>query len=349
MRITRVVEYGFFFGLLVLTGYMVWQVAQPFLTAIALSAIVVTICYPLYEKIKRYTPRQNATVASLITTLLVLVVIILPIIVLSSLILREMVSFYQDLERGNISYESALIQIQTYVEAVVPSIEFDVEQQLKNSLQGITARTWDIFTGTVSIIFVLLISLVGTFYLFRDGKQFLNILVKISPLPDQDDHVIFKRLARSVRSVATGTVLTALIQGTLVAVGFSIFSIERAILWGSVASVSALMPGIGTTIITAPAIVLLFVSGDVVNATGLLIWSMLIVGMIDNLIGPYLMGRGNNMHPFIVLIAVLGGVIWIGPIGFVIGPMIVTLFLVLLEIYSQYASKKESGDEVSLV
>jgi predicted PurR-regulated permease PerM len=85
-----------------------------------------------------------------------------------------------------------------------------------------------------------------------------------------------------------------------------------------------------------PAVIVLFFSGDIVQAVGLLIWSMTMVGMIDNLIGPYLIGRGNNLHPFIVLISVLGGIMLFGPIGFVIGPVVVTLFLVLLEIYNQY-------------
>ena len=100
------------------------------------------------------------------------------------------------------------------------------------------------------------------------------------------------------------------------------------------------MPGVGTTIVTVPAIVYLFVTGDMINAIGLTIWSTLIVGLVDNLIGPYLISRGNNMHPFIILISVLGGIALFGPIGFVIGPVVVTLFLVLLEIYNQYIVKE---------
>jgi predicted PurR-regulated permease PerM len=92
----------------------------------------------------------------------------------------------------------------------------------------------------------------------------------------------------------------------------------------------------------------LFFTGDTVNAIGLAIWSVLIVGFVDNLIGPYLMGRGNNMHPFIILIAVLGGLSLFGPIGFVIGPVVVTLFLVLLELYNQYIVKESSIKDISV-
>jgi predicted PurR-regulated permease PerM len=131
-----------------------------------------------------------------------------------------------------------------------------------------------------------------------------------------------------------------------VAIGFTFFGIERAILFGSVASVGALMPGVGTTIVSAPAILYLFITGDTVNGIGLAIWSVLIVGFVDNLIGPYLMGRGNNMHPFIILISVLGGLSLFGPIGFVIGPVVVTLFLVLLELYNQYIVNESSIKDI---
>ena len=97
-----------------------------------------------------------------------------------------------------------------------------------------------------------------------------------------------------------------------------------------------MIPGLGTGIVMFPVVIILFVTGNVIPAIGLLIWSVLAVGLVDNFIGPHLMRRGNNMHPFIILISVLGGLSLFGPIGFLIGPVVVTLFLVLLEIYNHY-------------
>jgi predicted PurR-regulated permease PerM len=107
------------------------------------------------------------------------------------------------------------------------------------------------------------------------------------------------------------------------------------------------MPGVGTTIVTAPAIVYLFYVGEMASGFGLLTWSMLIVGFVDNLIGPYLIGRGNNLHPFIVLLSVLGGIVLFGPVGFIIGPVVITLFLALLEIYHQYIVKDISTENTT--
>lgn len=347
MKLSRVVEYVFFFGLLLLAGYMVWLIVAPFVSALALSAIIVTICSPLYTRIRNKVPRQNKSIAAFITTMLVLVVIVIPIVLISSLVVREIVSFYQELGAGELSISNTLTGIETVVQRYIPGFQIDLNEQLKVSAEWFTGNIGAIFAGTVSTIFVFFISLIGSFYFFRDGKELLQLVIKASPLPDNEDRIILDRMAKAVRSVATGTVLVALIQGTLVALGFTLFGVDRAILWGSIASVGALMPGVGTTIVTAPAIVYLFFTGDMVNAIGLTIWSSLIVGLVDNLIGPYLIGRGNNMHPFIILISVLGGIALFGPVGFVIGPVVVTLFLVLLEIYNQYIVKEQKAEILS--
>lgn len=341
MKISRAVEYTFFFALLGLAGYMVWLIMSPFISALALSAIIVTICHPLYVRIKRYVPKQNKSLAALASTMFVLIIVVIPLVLISSLVIKEILGFYQDIDSGSLSVQTSIVALESTIQTLVPGFEIDLAEQIKLSAQWLTGNLGEIFAGTISTIFIFFISLIGSFYFFRDGKELLQLLIKASPLPDHEDQIIFDRMARAVRSVATGTVLVAIIQGTLVAVGFWFFGFERAILWGSIASVGALMPGVGTTVVTAPAIIYLFFTGDVVGGVGLLIWSMVIVGLVDNLIGPYLISRGNNMHPFIILISVLGGILLFGPIGFVLGPVVVTLFLVLLEIYNQYIIKEK--------
>jgi predicted PurR-regulated permease PerM len=340
VKLSRVVEYVFFFGLLALSGYMVWLIMSPFISALALSAIIVTICSPLHERIKARTPGQNKTVAALATTLLVLIIIIIPLILLSSLLVKEVVGFYSDISSGqDVPITELFAAGEAKIQQFVPGYKVDLTAQLTTVGEWLAAHFGAIFAGTVSTIFTFILSILGSFYFFRDGKELMQILIKASPLPDKEDQVIFDRMAKAVRAVATGTLLLAIIQGTLVAIGFALFGVSRPILWGSIASLGALMPGIGTTIVTAPAVIYLFLTGSSVMAGGLLLWSVLIVGLVDNIVGPYLIGRGNNMHPFVILISVLGGIALFGPLGFIVGPVITTLFFVLLEIYNQYIVK----------
>jgi predicted PurR-regulated permease PerM len=341
----RIVEYVFFFGFMAVVGYLVWEMVTPFVSALALSAIIVTICYPLYVRILKRTPKNNETIAALVTTLLVLLVVIIPLFLITSALVNETVSVYRIVNSEQIGFEESLHKVESAIQQFFPGFELNVTEYLKQAAAWLAVNLGAIFAGTASTIFLFFISILGSFYLFRDGRSFTKVLVKISPLPDSQDEVIMKRLALAVRSVAIGTILIALIQGTLTALGLWVFGFERAVLWGIFAAFGALIPSVGTTIVFVPAVLYLIFNGSYVHAIGLTVWGTLAVGLIDNLLGPYLMSRGNKLHPFLILLAVLGGISVFGPIGFIVGPVLVSLFIVLLELYSVHISdhkKKEN-------
>ncbi len=351
MIVNQIVQYVFFFGLLLIAGYLAWLILAPFLVALALSAAVVTICYPLYEKIIHYLPRLNHSVASALTTVVVLVAVIIPIFFVTTIIVGEVTTFYSSITEGDDGalIESYATNIEVFVQRFIPEFELEISEQIRQTSPWFTNNLGTIFANTISFVLLFLISIIGMFYLFRDGRHFVKMLIKVSPLPDHEDELILNRLAVAVRSVVTGIVLVSVIQGLVAALGFSIFGIERAILWATVAAILALIPGIGTTFVMAPAVLYLLITGDIANGVGLLIWASIAIVTIDNFVGPYLMSRGNNLHPFVILMAVLGGIIIFGPIGFIIGPVIVSLFLVLLEIYGhnailQEVNQPEEGD-----
>ena len=344
MTLNRIVEYSFFFGLLLGASYFVWLILSPFLPALALSAVIVTICYPVYRLILRFVPRQNEALAAGLTTIFALVMIVIPVFFVSSVLVNEVLSFYRALgDSDGTILVSYLAGIENLITSVAPGFEIDLTAQITVAAQWFVGNLGAIFTGTASMLFLFIIAIIGIFYCFRDGERFTRWMVKVSPLPDAEDEVIIARLALAIRSVVMGVVLVSIIQGVVTAVGFSIFGIERAVLWASVAAIAALLPGIGTSVIMIPAILFLFFVGDISNAIGLLVWAIVAVVVIDNFIGPYLMSRGNRLHPFVILLAVLGGISMFGPIGFVIGPVIVSLFMVLLEIYSQNVHIEKSS------
>lgn len=342
MLTNRIVEYVFFFGLMALVGYIVWEMMQPFVAALALSSIIVTICYPLYLRVLVKMPRHNPTLAAFATTILVLVIVIVPIFVLTSALVNEAVSVYKIVNSEQIGIEESLYDAESFIKQYIPGFELNVTEYIRQSASWLAGNLGAIFAGTASTFFLFFIAMIGSFYLFRDGRRFTKQLVAISPLPDDQDEVILQRLARAVRSVATGIVLVAIIQGVLTAFGLWLFGFERAILWGTVASFAALIPGVGTTIVFVPAIGYLLFSGSYLTAIGVAVWAALAVGLIDNLLGPYLMGRGSALHPFLILLAVLGGITLFGPIGFIVGPVVLSLFVVMLELYSLHISDNKT-------
>lgn len=338
----RIVEFVFFFGFMAVVGYIVWIMLAPFVSALALAAIIVTICYPMHVRITKRMPYQNETLGALVTTVAVLVIIILPFTLLFSTLVNEAVAVYNQVNTSGAGLEQRIATLETTVGEYVPGVEFNLVESIKQATAWLASNVGAIFAGTASTLFSFFIAIIGAFYLFRDGPQFTRRLVKISPLPDDEDQLILNRLSTAVRSVATGTVLIALIQGSLTAFGLWLFGFERFVLWGVIAAFGALIPSVGTSVVLIPAIVYLVVTGEYLFAIGLSVWGAAAVGLIDNLLGPYLIGRGNNLHPYVVLLSVLGGVSVFGPIGFVVGPVAVSLFLVLLELYSTHIAANES-------
>ncbi len=335
----RIIEYTFFFSTLALVGYIAWQIFFPFLTALALSAITVIICYPMYRFILRFITRQNRTLAALLATLVVFCAVVTPVSLVSTLLVNEFVSFYRSLETtGQLPIDTMMTGVETTIQTYIPTFDLNLSAQIRESVSWFAGNLGTIFAGTLSVVFTFLIAMLGSFYLFKDGERLVAWMVSVSPLKDTEDNVIMDRIARSIRSVATGTVLVAILQGVAAALGFSIFGIDRPILWGTIGALGALLPGFGTATIMVPAVGYLIYIGEFGPAVGLAVWGIATMVIVDNFISPYLMSRGNNLHPFVVLLSVLGGISLFGPIGFIIGPVMVSLFMVLLELYSLYVS-----------
>ena len=171
MKLSRVVEYVFFFGLLGLAGYMVWLIMAPFVSALALAAIIVTICHPLHERIAKKMPYQNRSLAAFATTMIVLVVIVIPLVLISSLVVREVVSFYQELNSGGLTIQSSIDQVENTIQQYIPAFDVDLTRQIQLSAEWFTGNLGVIFAGTVSTVFAFFIALIGSFYFFHQPAK----------------------------------------------------------------------------------------------------------------------------------------------------------------------------------
>ncbi len=172
-------------------------------------------------------------------------------------------------------------------------------------------------------------------------------MVKISPLSPENSAEIVNRLQTMTGSVITGTVAMAVIHGILVGLGFLLFGLTNPVLWGLVAVVAAFIPIIGTALVVIPGIFWLVLTQNLAGAIGLALWGILMLGLIDNILRPRLIERRSKVHPLLVLLSVIGGLALFGPTGFLLGPLVLSLFLVLLEIYPALILKR--GDKTRSV
>ena len=331
--------------LLVGAGALTALIFAPFLKALALAAVFAVVLQGLYGSISGWL-RGRAGLAALATVLVGVIVILLPLSLVGTLVAREARDLYVSLDQG--SAQAILTQAFSRADLALGGLglgafsrEFsvDVGDYAKQGLAWIAEHAGAIFGGITAFLLSFFIFFVALYYLLRDGPVVRRALIELSPLSDHEDEQVFARLARAVNSVIKGNLMIAFIQGALSMLGFILFGVPHAILWGTVTAVAALIPGLGTALVFAPVIAFLFFTGSTFAAVGLLIWGALAVGLVDNLLGPKLIGRGMQLHPLLVLLAVLGGLILFGPAGIFLGPLSLSLLFALLSIYAESSKR----------
>ncbi len=333
MKHSKVVELVFFYTSILVAGYILWLLFSPYFVALTLAGMLVLVAYPMHTWLSKRVFRRWQTVAAFVSTILVYLFIVAPICFVLFLLSRETVLLYEQLQATNTySVDDAFVYSQNLLSQYLPESSISFSDGLKTFSAWGAQKLQTLFSSVVTFALSIFISVMATFFFFRDGKKLVAWVVDVSPLPDDQDNLITNRIHIAVRSVLTGIILVSLLQGLVAGFGFWIFGVPKPVLWGTVAAFGGLLPGIGTTMIMVPAVIFLYFTGHTIAAVGLLIWAVLAIIIVDNIISPLLMGRGNALHPLLVLLSILGGISLFGMIGIILGPVIISVFLVLLEL-----------------
>ena len=159
------------------------------------------------------------------------------------------------------------------------------------------------------------------------------MILAASPLQDAHSAELLDKVEAAIASVTKGTILIALLQGVLTGIGFALAGLPNPVLWASIAAFAAMIPAIGTGLVIVPAVAYLAFIGQTPSATILAVWGLGIVGTVDNLLRPMLIGRGIKIHPLIILFSALGGLQFFGILGFFVGPVVLAVLFALFEMY----------------
>ena len=171
------------------------------------------------------------------------------------------------------------------------------------------------------------------YYLFTEGGRIKENIKQWSPLLESDTLMLVEKTGRAITSVVKGSIGTASIQGIVATIGFFIFGLPNAFLWGSITAIAALVPSVGTSLVVIPAVLYLLVTGSIYSAIGLGIWGIVAVGSIDNLVSPMLSGKGTGLNLLITILSVFGGLSFFGISGIFLGPVLVSVFCAIFDIY----------------
>jgi predicted PurR-regulated permease PerM len=330
--------------LVVFIAALFLAVTWPFLQTLLVGAMLAGMLHPLYRWFVRLL-RGRESLASIATILILMLIIVGPLSALLGLVVGQALTVS----------ERAIPWLQ---ESFGAATAFDVHQwlvdhfplvadfipsqgEILNSLGtaakaagGYLVSSASRFTaGTAGFLLHFFVMIYCMFFFLRDGKSILERIFYYMPLSHEDEARMLGRFVSVTRATIKGTLLIGLIQGSLAGVAFYFAGIDGAAFWGTIMVILSVVPGIGTALIWVPTVIYLFAIGKPLAAALLCIWCAGVVGTVDNVLRPTLVGKDAEMPDLLILIGTLGGLFLFGPIGFIIGPVVCGLFLTALDIY----------------
>ena len=331
---------------LVLLGLASLIIFRSLFKTIAAGLILGYIFYPLYSRFYALIKRKN--LAALLLTILVLIILVVPTFFVANKLRSEVsVAFVvakQYLEGGAKSINcqgSGLCQlIPKNLRDASPQTKALLTNSLGKGTEFIVNKTTQAIVSLPGIVLDLFIVFFIVYYTFKDGKTLLEKAKNVIPLPKQKQMAIIGQFTSVTSAVVYGTVIVAVLQGVLAGVGYYIFGLPSPVTWAIVTLIASLIPFLGPYVIWLPASLLLIGIGYYSNESdvflkgiGLFLYGLLVVSGIDNVLKPKLIGDRAKIHPALVLIGILGGVNFFGIVGFVIGPVIMAMFVTAFNSY----------------
>ncbi len=357
------IEYKTFIWLLVLVSLAFLVLMFPFMGIIFWSVAISIIFSKTQDYFVKITKSPN--LAALMTLLVTIVIVVIPFLFIASAFLEQGLALYQGLSSGNIDVNAYFEKIKSSFPIVQEYMhKFNIDIQ---SLQGkltevvifaskfVGQHAVSIGAQTINIIAQLGLLLYITFFTLRDKKFIINLLHKALPLGDAREAILFQKISEVTKATINGSLVVAMVQGTLGGLIFWFLDVQAPILWGGVMTLLSLVPMIGAGLVWVPVAIYFFATGDMTSALILTGFGVCVIGLVDNVLRPLLVGRDTRLPDYLVLLSTLGGFGLLGMNGFIIGPLLAVLFITCWDIFIREYNIEEDrnhsfdGDEATVV
>jgi len=339
-----------FLLLLVLAGAAVFFIFLPFLTAI-LVAMILAVLFHRANLFLRKTLFRSRIAAATLICLLVATLIVTPVSIVIGFAINEANSLYSS-EQSGVLIGKGLESLRQspFLHTVFPG--GDLSTRFSESIRAVSSGIVGIlaaaYQGVIQFALWLFVLFFTLFYFLVDGEGILRYAKRFSPLQDEQDVHLFQRFISISRAMVKGTFVVGIVQGMLAGIAFTIAGVPSPVMLGIIVSFASLIPGVGTALVWVPTGVILIALGSVWQGVFVLSFGLGVISMIDNILRPKLVGRDTEMHPLLIFFATLGGISLFGLTGLLIGPIVVSLFFALADIYSEeYGAKSGKVSRVS--
>lgn len=328
--------------LLVVLAVLTFFIFKPFVTAIIMAAIL-AVAFDRPNRFLLKISRGQRSLSALVTSIVIILIVVLPVSFIIAVIFNEVAAFVQDLMADSSGLQNMVSGTLGRLESLGLPVPHDLAnllsdptatQSLKGSGQVVLSFAQGVYQKTASSIFWIFTMFFALYYFLADGREAVSKLMRLSPIKDAYERVFVEKFVSIVRATLKGIFIIGVIQGTLGGLAFGIVGIPSPVVWGVVMTVLAFIPMLGAGIVWLPASIILMLNGQLWEGLFIFFFGLLFISLIDNLLRPKLVGEDTQMHPLLVFFATLGGLILFGPTGIILGPVILALFITVLEIYS---------------
>lgn len=343
MRIRTFENRAFILLVALVTLAFLWML-RPFMLVVFWAAVLAVLFRGAYQSYLDMMPRWRNTAAAL-TLITAIVFLIAPLIALSVAVTREVLTLYQGLAQGAVDVQAPLL----WIEQQLPLVSEQLARvgidptRVRDTAIGTAAAVSGYLASQVLVLGQNAVMFLGyfslmlytLFFFIRDGDRIVDLLIKALPLGDMRERRLFERFVVVSRATVKGTLVVAAVQGALGGLLFWIVGLPAPVLWGTLMAVLSLLPVVGTVLVWGPGAIYLLSVGQIWQGVFVLAGGFLVVGLVDNILRPILVGRDTQIPDYIVLLATIGGLAKFGLSGFVAGPMLAAFFLVVWQMFAE--------------
>lgn len=326
-------------------------VLWPYYGAVFWGAVLAILFNTLFISLLRKMPKKR-TLAALLTLSIILVLVILPVGLVSAMLTQEAASMYQRVQSGELSFSRYFQQIYSALPSWVTSIlnrsGLDnlvlIQQRVTSSLtqgsQFIATQAVSIGQNAFDFFVSFFIMLYLLFFFLRDGGALSRRIKEAIPLEAEIKLQLFSKFTTVIRATVKGNIVVAVVQGILGGLILWFLDIHAPILWGTLMAFLSLLPAVGAAIVWIPVAIYFLATGAIWQGVLLIAYGVLVIGLVDNILRPVLVGKDTKMPDYVVLVSTIGGMSLFGLNGFVIGPVIGAMFMAAWDIFVKSRHEK---------
>jgi predicted PurR-regulated permease PerM len=342
--------------LLIVVSLGLGWILLPFYGAIMWGVIVAILFAPIYC---RLLPRlkQRRTAAALLTLLIVLLIVIVPFALITASVAREAAAIYQRVQSGELDpaiyFRGLFNALPAWATSLLERFDMADFEALRRWLSAaltqasrfIATHALNVGQNTFDFVISVFVMLYLAFFLIRDGDGLVRAMKRAIPLTPSHKQELLDKFATVVRATVKGNLVVAAVQGALGGIAFWFLGVSGALLWAVLMAFFSLLPAVGAGLVWLPVALFMLATGELGKGLALIAYGVLVIGLVDNLLRPVLVGRDTQMPDYLVLVSTLGGIALIGINGFVVGPAAAAMFIAVWHIHVKSLAVETTDDE----